>query len=840
MEKTLSRFAAVVALIIVVSFPAVTFTVGFQYLRGTLESEAEINGRIATSFVNADPEHWQFQSNRLEELLTRRPTDGVKEVRRIVDLDGREVAGSTDVLGTPLAVRTFAIRDSGRVVAHFEVYRSLRSLIAYTALSALLGLVLAVAVGLAVRALPMKALRVTLEQLLAERELAHGQMLARQAAEVTAKLQSEFLANMSHEIRTPMNGVLGMTELLLETELNDRQRRFADAIRRSGDSLLKIVNDILDFSKIDAGKLEMEKTDFDLRELVEDVAELVAERAQAKGVEVICKIPPTIPPVFVGDPCRLRQVLANLVNNAIKFTEQGHVLIHLDCTETPAPSSCRVIFRVTDTGVGICPEVAARLFQPFVQADVSTTRKYGGTGLGLAISQQLVSLMGGVIRLQSAIGEGSTFSFELLFDTSPARTSGLPAANLEGLSVLVVEDNLINTAILNEHLTAWGMKNDCAADGQAGLDVLRAAAARGEPYDMALVDLKMPRMNGLELTKRLRDDPALDGLAIIMLTSLSSQGEMTAARAAGVCAYVTKPIRQSELFKTLAAVVGRREKWVASAAPKAAEPGEIHAHVLLAEDNLVNQELAVAMLSFFGCNVEVVNNGRQAVEAVSVKDFDIVFMDCQMPEMDGFEATALIRAGAAGVARKEVQIVALTANAMQGDRDRCLAAGMTDYVAKPLSKRELSAVLLRCVGRGLPRVAVGPVGRVAAREPVPAPVVNGLNPRALDQIRGLDPASGGELLARVGRLYLETAPALGKGLLAAAASGDTAGVGRAAHSLKSSSANLGADALAALCRRVEESATAGVVQAEAVEGIRQELALALLLVRGELCEGQPA
>ena len=839
MEKTLGRIAAAVALVIVLSFPAITFTFGFQYLRGTLESEAEINGRIATSFVNANPEHWQFQSNRLEELLARRPTDGASEVRRIVALDGREVAASRDVLGTPVTLRNFAIRDSGRIVAYFEVYRSLRSLIVYTVLSALLGLVLAVAVGLAVRALPMRALRQTLEQLLAERELANGLNLARQAAEVTAKLQSEFLANMSHEIRTPMNGVLGMTELLLETELNDRQRRFADAIRRSGDALLKIVNDILDFSKIDSGKLELEKTDFDLRELVEDVAEVVAERAQAKGVEVICKMPPSMRPVFVGDPGRLRQVLTNLVNNAIKFTEQGHVLIQLECTENASPSSCRVNFQVTDTGIGIDSEVATRLFQPFVQADVSTTRKYGGTGLGLAISQQLVTLMGGVITLQSAVGQGSTFSFEIVFDISPARTAGMPAANLAGLSVLVVEDNLINTAILKEHVTAWGMKSSCAVDGQAGLDLLQAAAARGEPYDVALVDLKMPRMNGLELTKRVRSDPALASLSIVMLTSLSSQGEMTAARSAGVCAYVTKPIRQSELFKTIGAVVGRREQWVTTP-PKVAELAEIHAHVLLAEDNLVNQELAVAMLSFLGCTVEVVNNGRQAVDAVAAKAYDIVFMDCQMPEMDGFEATAMIRTGAAGASRTGVPIVALTANAMQGDRDRCLAAGMTDYVAKPLSKTELSAVLVRCFERGLPGVPAGKAAAERAREPVPMPVVIGLNPRALEQIRELDPASGGELLARVGQLYLETAPPIGKALLQAAQARDVPGVGRAAHSLKSSSANLGADALSSLCRRVEESATAGEIQPEAVEGVRQELELALLLVRSELCEGQPA
>jgi signal transduction histidine kinase len=518
MEKTLTRFAALVALTITLSFPAITFVVGFQYVRATLESEAEINARLATAIVNADPEHWKFQSNRLDELLARRPTDRVPEIRRIVDVEGREVFASVEELGEPTLMRRSALRDSGRVVGYLEVHRSLRSLIGQTALFGVLGLILAFVVAFAVRTLPLRALRTTLEQLLAEQQNVQSLQLARQAAEMTAKLQSQFLANMSHEIRTPMNGVLGMTELLMETELTLRQRRFADAIRRSGDALLKIVNDILDFSKIEAGKMELEKTDFDLRELVEDVAELVAERAQSKGVELICKIPPGLPQVFVGDPGRIRQVLVNLVNNGIKFTEVGHVLVELDCvepvvapagngdgssivpdTEAAAPPRSRVRFRVTDTGIGIAPQIAAKLFQPFVQADVSTTRKYGGTGLGLAISQQLIAMMGGVIVLESAVGEGSTFSFELDLETLPAR-SAEPAVELAGQRVLVVEDNAINRSILHEHVIGCRRRRGPgdAGGGRGPRRALRRGAGRPQdaPHGRHGADPADPREHG--------------------------------------------------------------------------------------------------------------------------------------------------------------------------------------------------------------------------------------------------------------------------------------------------------------------------------------------------------
>ena len=850
MEKTISRMAALVAAVIVLAFAAISFTVGYQYLRGTLETEAEINGRIATGFVNADPVHWRFQFNRLDELLTRRPVDRAAEVRRIVELDGTVIAASADELDSPVMVRRFGIRDSGRVVAWFEIHRSARPLIILTSLATLLGLLLAVAVAVVLRMLPLRALRATVEQLLAEREHAHALELARQSAEVTTKLQSEFLANMSHEIRTPMNGVLGMTELLLETELTDRQRRFADAIRRSGDSLLKIVNDILDFSKIEAGKLELEQTDFDLRELVEDVAELVADRAQSKGVEVICRMPAAMPSMFLGDPGRLRQVLTNLVNNGIKFTERGHVLIQLDCAPLETSAACRIGFQVTDTGIGIAPQVAARLFQPFVQADLSTTRKYGGTGLGLAISKQLVELMGGTIALQSAPGEGSTFRFDLLLGASQARTSALPVANLAGLRALVVEDNPVNRAILHEHVAAWGMKDGCAADGQEGLDLLLQSAARGEPYDVALVDLKMPRMDGMELSRRVRQEPALAGLAVVMLTSLASQGEIADARAAGVAAYVTKPIRQIDLFQTIAAVVGRRSKAPAPGSDTFLPAAGVQLRVLLAEDNPVNQELALAMLSQLGCTVDVAGNGREAIEALKAARYDAVLMDCQMPEMDGFEATARIRAGEAGRDRSRTPIIAVTANAMQGDRERCMAAGMDDYVPKPLSKRDLGTVLVRCMREVAARRAGIQAATAVEEEPIqphgagsaaaPATSLSPehvLNPRALRQIRDLDPGSGDELLVRVGRMYLESTPALLESLRQAVAAGDAIAVGHAAHSLKSSSANLGADAVAGRCKQIEERARSSDIAAEQVDALARELALVQASVRAQiLCE----
>ena len=557
-----------------------------------------------------------------------------------------------------------------------------------------------------------------LEQKVAERtaelhetsERAHA--LAHKAEDAN-RAKSQFLANMSHEIRTPMNGILGMTELLLDTPLSEAQHRFADTVRRSGEALLGIINDILDFSKIEAGKLSLEHVDLDLNELIDDVGALLAEPAHAKGLELICRVNDGVPKHVRGDPVRLRQILINLSGNAIKFTQQGEVIIDVglvDCASQPeacarAHCACRpaesgkagnvlLHFSVRDSGIGITPEAQQRLFQPFSQADSSTTRRFGGTGLGLAICRQLVQMMGGEIGLTSSAGAGSTFWFTLCL---PIAANEIPAAippDLAGLRVLVVEDNITNRTVLEHQLLGWGIKADCEEDGQRALETVRTAAAAGHAYDLALVDGKLPSLDGIGLARQIKADPALAAMKIIMLTSLT-QHDLD-WQGAGIVACLSKPVRRAELLRAILQATGAAYEQRKPPAPRTATAAGKPSRVLLAEDNEVNQMLALAVLNGYGCQVEVANNGAEAVEACARREFDLILMDCQMPEVDGFEATRQIRAReAAEDAPVPIVIVAVTANAMEGDRDRCIAAGMNDYLSKPFKREQISEILNR-------------------------------------------------------------------------------------------------------------------------------------------------
>ena len=517
---------------------------------------------------------------------------------------------------------------------------------------------------------------------------------ARDTAEAASVAKSQVRARMSHEIRTPMNGVLGMTDLLLEGNLPCELRRSVEIIRRSGETLLEIINDILDFSRIEAGRMELDDTPFDLGEIVEEVIELLSPRAQPKGIELASEVAQEIPSALRGDPGRLRQILVNLVGNAVKFTERGEVVVRASLAARD-DAAVTVRFSVRYTGIGIPVETQAKIFDAFTQADGSTTRKFGGTGLGLTISRQLVEMMGGTIRVESEPGKGSEFIFTVPLHTME-RLDLRPLigrSDLNGLKVLVVDDNLTNREILEKQLSIWGMRSRGAGGGDEALSLLRAAASDSAPFDLAILDYNMPDIDGLQLAELIRSDSSLSGVRLVLLSSVGIRGDGRRAREIGISGYLTKPVRRDVLHESIEAVMGVRdpaaEGTIVTRYTAAETRRRIEGRILLVEDNTANQEVTLGMLSFLGCEADVVGNGQEGLDAIAARGYDLVLMDCHMPVMDGYAATRALRAREKDTGGKRLAVVALTANAMQGDSASCLDAGMDDYLCKPFTIRKL-------------------------------------------------------------------------------------------------------------------------------------------------------
>lgn len=637
---------------------------------------------------------------------------------------------------------------------------------------------------------------------------------AKEAAEAASRAKSEFLANMSHEIRTPMNGVVGMTELLKGTALTKTQRHYLDTIASSGESLLLLINDILDFSKIEAGKLELQQIEFDLRTAVESVVEQLADRAQQKGVELSCFFQATVPTGVQGDPGRLRQILTNLVGNAVKFTNKGEVAVRVSTEPGYESDTTRTAVRisVTDSGIGISGEGMNQLFQSFTQVDGSSTRQFGGSGLGLAISKQLCELMGGRIGVESELGKGSTFwiVLPLILQTTSHPHHPISPTVLKGKRVCVVETHRTNQEILRHYLHSWGMAPIIAGSGAEALTLLESAAKHGEPCNAVVLDLQLPDMNGLVLAKNIHARSEFGPPPIILMTALCQRGDGEASVRAGCSAYLTKPLRYLDLYECLLQVLGTPPTARQAEAPSlitqhslAEARTQRRSHVLVVEDNPVNQEVAALLLRNLGCRVDLAGNGHEAVEAVLQTPYDLIFMDCQMPGMDGYTATSAIRKMEREQHTPRIPIVALTAHALHGDRERCLAAGMDDYLTKPFTRERLHAVVETWLS-GRRGVAAAPSDQSTPPPAEPRPDRGGFVDRgAWSMFTDLDELGQPDSLSHFMEIFLRDTIRKMDDLRQAVSSGDATTVSKIAHSLKSVSAVLGAMRLSGFYRDLE-------------------------------------